>query len=67
MIKIGSGSYETPKEAGYTYLSYNPDTKEHTLLNNDTNKKEIFISCKSFAGWALIYKNTHLEFCRTIQ
>lgn len=64
---VGCGIYETMKEAGYEYLSYDPSTKEHTLLNKDTNKKEIFVASKHFAGWAIVYKNTYLEFCRSLR
>lgn len=67
MIRTGSGSYETMKEAGYEHLSYDPLTKEHILLHKETNQKEIFVARKYFAGWAIIYKNTHLEFCGNLR
>ncbi len=54
--------YETIKEAGYKYLYYNKKSGVHTLLNLQTNKTEQFVASKYYAGWALIYKNTHLEF-----
>lgn len=66
MTKIISENYETMKEAGYKYLSYTPSTKEHILLHTKTNKKEIFVASKNFSGWAIIYKNTNLEFCRSL-
>lgn len=56
-------NYETIKEAGYKYISYNKETKEHILELDGRN--EIFVASKNFCGWALIYKNTHLEFCRS--
>jgi len=58
----GSGRYETIKEAGYKYLAYNKEFGTHRLLNLNTNKQEFFAACKNVASWALIYKNTHLEF-----
>jgi hypothetical protein len=56
-------NYETMKQAGYKYIKFIPDSKEHILEHN--GNLEVFISSKNFAGWALIYKNTHLEFCRS--
>jgi len=55
-------NYQTMKEAGYTYFSNDGDGV-HTLINNQTGLKEIFGVHKNFAGWAIKYKNTHLEFC----
>jgi hypothetical protein len=59
--------YETMKEAGYTYCRYDSSTKEHILIDNDTRSKEVFIANKNHAGWGIRYKNTHLEFCRTLR
>lgn len=47
----------------YTYLQY-LGNREHLLLNNDNNVREVFVANKNHAGWCLVYKNTHLEFCR---
>jgi hypothetical protein len=60
-------NYETLKEAGYTYHTYIPKIKMHVLINNDTGKKELFIARKWYAGWAIKYKNTHLEFIGSAQ
>jgi hypothetical protein len=57
-------NYQTFKQAGYTYIKYLGDG-EHLLCNSDGGT-EIFGSNKNHAGWALIYKNTHLEFCRNL-
>ena len=62
----GSGRYETPKEANYTYIKYVKKYQEHILRNNHTGENEIFVSCPHFAGWGLVYKNTVLEFVSTI-
>jgi hypothetical protein len=55
---------ETLKQAGYTYIKYLGDG-EHLLRNSD-GVNEIFASNKSHASWGLKYKNTHLEFCRSL-
>ena len=57
-----ASNYETLKEAGYTYHTYIPEIKMHVLINNNTKKKELFVSRKCYSGWAIKYKNTHLEF-----
>ena len=56
-----SNNYETLKQAGYEHvktLGYG----KHVLKQSD-GKLQLFVCCKNYAGWALIYKNTHLEFC----
>ena len=58
--------YETFKEAGYKYLYYRDREKTHHLYNTDTKQIEVFASSKNYAGWALKYKNTHLEFCASL-
>lgn len=55
--------YETIKKAGYKHILFKKDTKEHLLYNKDTKHVEVFRANKNHSGWALIYKNTHLEFC----
>lgn len=55
---------ETLKQAGYIHLSY--ENGEHHLLNTHTGIIEVFVANKNHAGWGLIYKNTHLEFCSSI-
>lgn len=57
-------SYETMKQAGYTYVE-KACTGMHILLNNDTKEKEVFVCNKFHASWGIKYKNTHLEFCAT--
>ena len=53
---------ETLKKAGYQYIKY-LGNKEHKLFNVETGIFELFTANKNYAGWCLIYKNTHLEFC----
>lgn len=61
---------QTLKQANYTYLhaiKFADGGKcEHVLLNNETGEKEVFFANKYHGSWGLIYKNTHLEFARTI-
>lgn len=57
--------YQTIKEAGYTYIKY-LGYKQH-ILKSDSNIFELWISNKYHPNWGLIYKNTHLEFCLTLQ
>lgn len=59
-------TYQTMKEANYSYVKTIGDG-QHILKDNTTGDLEIFSSTKNFAGWAIIYKNTHLEFCSTIK
>lgn len=59
-------NYQTLKQANYTYLKYHKKSKKHTLRNNETGDVEAFTATKNYSGWALIYKNTHLEFCYTV-
>ena len=56
-------NYETFDKANYSHVSFNNDTKEHILKDNNSGKLEIWVSNKNHASYGLIYKNTHLEFC----
>lgn len=57
---------ETIRQAGYYYLYFNPQTKQHVLLNLETAQLEAFVANKNHASWGLKYKNTHLEFTNSI-
>lgn len=57
-------NYKTFKEEGYTYLK-NLGDGQH-LLQTSEGTKEVFAANKNHASWGLIYKNTHLEFCYSI-
>lgn len=53
------------KEAGYRHvraLGYG----EHELEEIATGKREIWAASPHFAGYAIKYKNTLLEFCRSV-
>lgn len=57
-------NYQTLKSAGYKYIR--KEQNGHVLFNENTSTYELFSPSKNYAGWALIYKNTHLEFCCTL-
>ena len=55
---------ETLKQAGYTYIKY-LGNGEH-LLRNEDKISEIWFANKNHASYGIIYKNTHLEFARSL-
>lgn len=55
---------ETLKQAGYKHIK-TLGNGEH-LLEDEDGKKEIWFANKNHASWGLIYKNTHLEFARSV-
>jgi hypothetical protein len=56
---------EKLKKANYKYEKY-LGSKSHLLRDLDTGKLEMFFSNKRHASWGLIWKNTHLEFVRSV-
>lgn len=40
---------------------------QHVLYDNDTKKYEVWSANKNHASYGIIYKNTHLEFCYTME
>ena len=56
---------ETLKQSKYSYIRY-LGLKEHLLKDEDSGKLEIFLSNKNHASWGIIWKNTHLEFARSV-
>lgn len=59
-----NANYQTLKEAGYTY--YKQACAHSHILKNSDGGFELFVTCKNFSGWAIKYKNTHLEFACSI-
>lgn len=55
---------ETLKAAGYTYAGYNGNG-EHVLRDAD-GKREIWFANKNHASYGLKWRNTHLEFARSL-
>lgn len=63
---MSSANYQTMKQAGYEHVK-TCLFGIHILKDTTSGDLEIFSSSKNYAGWAIIYKNTHLEFCSTIK
>ena len=57
---------ETFKQAGYKYDCFNPETGEHYLHNLLTGDREVWFANKNHASYGLRFKNTHLEFARSV-
>ena len=57
---------ETMKKAGYKPVHYNTCNKEHMLRDIETGMLEIWFANKNHASYGIIYKNTHLEFARSL-
>lgn len=65
---MGTAIRQTIKEAGYTYVKYIPGVG-HVLKDNDrldTASLELWVANKNHASYGIIYKNTHLEFVRSV-
>jgi hypothetical protein len=60
-----SPNYQTFAQANYSYIR--KTGSGHILRDENTGELELFTASKNYAGWALIYKNTHLEFCCTVK
>jgi hypothetical protein len=56
---------ETLKEANYKYIT-RLGVGEHIILNCSTGDYDVFIANKNHASWGIKWKNTHLEFVRTL-
>jgi len=56
---------ESLKQAGYKYVSY-LGNGEHLLEDIDSGKREIWFANKNHASYGIIFKNTHLEFARSV-
>lgn len=52
------------KEAQYKYIRFVDG--EHILLDIRTGIYEVFCANKNHASWGLKYRNTHLEFARSL-
>lgn len=55
---------ETLKQAGYKHVKAFGDGNH--LLEDANGKQEIWFNSKRHAGYGILYKNTHLEFARSI-
>lgn len=57
--------YSSLKENSCQYVK-SLGNGEHLIYDYETNQLEIWANSKHFAGFALKWNNTHLEFCRSI-
>lgn len=55
---------ETLKEAGYVKLE--SIGKGKFVLTDSSGKREVWFANKNHASYGIKYKNTHLEFCYTV-
>lgn len=58
---------ETMAAAGYTHAWHDPALGGHVLRDNDTGSLELWVANKDHASYGIVYKNTHLEFVRSVQ
>ena len=56
---------QTLKQADYSYIKYLGNSL-HLLKDNSTSKLEVFFPNKNHASWGIKWKNTHLEFMRSL-
>lgn len=56
---------ETPKQAGYVKVE--SQKNGNVILTDKSGKRELWFCNKNHASYGLIYKNTHLEFARSLQ
>lgn len=63
-MKRTANNYQTPKQAGYTFVQYKGDGL--AIFANEDGKHELFAASKGFAGWALQFNNTQWEFMSSV-
>lgn len=56
---------ETMKQAGYNYIGQTAKGL-HILADSETGKRELWACNKNHASYGIIFKNTHLEFCTSL-
>ena len=61
---FGNNKWLMSKE-GYSYIKYLGDG-EHLLRDDKIDSLEVWFSNKHHASYGLYYKNTHLEFARSM-
>jgi hypothetical protein len=55
---------ESLKQAGY--IKIESVGQGEFILTDENGKKELWFSNKNHASYGIKYKNTHLEFCKSI-
>jgi len=56
----------TLKQAGLIYSRFSKELGGHVLQDPTTGKNELWFANKNHASYGIIYKNTHLEFARSV-
>lgn len=56
---------ETMQQAGYTYGGYSRKEGGHILIDAN-GKREVWFANKNHASYGIIFRNTHLEFARSL-
>jgi hypothetical protein len=56
---------EDLEHSGYEYIRHAPELGGHILRDSDGNL-ELWVANKNHASYAIVYKNTHLEFVRSV-
>lgn len=57
---------EVMRAAGYEYVRFDPANGGHVLRDVDTGNLELWVANKNHASYGIIFKNTHLEFVRSV-
>lgn len=57
----------TMHEAGMEYSRFSKEMGGHVLRDKETGKLELWCARKGHASYGIRYKNTHLEFVRSVQ
>lgn len=56
----------TLSQEGYRYIRYSHEYKGHILKDLSMNKYELFYANKGHASWGMKWRNTDLEFARSL-
>lgn len=64
-VKPTGHKHQTIREAGYEYVEFRPG-EGHVLRDVTTGNLELWFANKGHASAGLTYKNTDLEFARSV-
>jgi len=56
----------TMHEAGMEYARFSKELGGHILRDKETGKFELWFANRNHASFGIRFKNTHLEFARTV-
>jgi hypothetical protein len=56
----------TLKQAGLIYSRFSKELGGHVLQDKETGKNELWFANKNHASFGIRFKNTHLEFARSV-